>query len=135
MGWRRSLLSVATAVLLATVLPRAAYASAPWSSDCDQVANSNKLCIYSDWHWSGSIAHMSGSNFNYSGQTWPSSTNAVNDSVSSTLNLYASYRVRWWRDAGYTGGFLCNNPNEGYYSLALYWNDSFSSHEVVFGNC
>jgi hypothetical protein len=135
MGRRRSLLSVATAILLATALPRAAYASAPWLSDCDQAANSNKLCIYSDWHWSGSIAHMSGNNANYSGETWPSTTNAVDNSVSSTLNLYASSRVRWWNNANYSSSFICNNPNEGYYTMPFLWNDSITSHEVVAGNC
>lgn len=133
MARRRSLLSVATAILLATVLPRAAYASAPWSSDC--AGTSGTVCIYRDSGWSGNIAHMSGNNFDYSGETWPSSTNPVNDSVSSTKNFYGSSRVRWWTAAGYSGSFLCNNPGEGFTWIGLAWNDAFSSHEIVAGNC
>jgi hypothetical protein len=135
MGRRRSLLAVTLAVLLATLLPRAAFASAPWSSDCANYANSNQVCIYRDWYWAGNIAHMSGSNFSYDGETWPSSTYAVNDSISSTKNLYGSYRVRWWRDTNWGGGYTCNNANEGWYWLPLYWNDVISSHEVTSGNC
>lgn len=78
---------------------------------------------------------MSGSNLSYSGETWPSASYVVHDSISSTKNLYGNRQVRWWRDASYTGGYLCNNPNEGWYTMSFYWNDSADSHEVTQGAC
>jgi len=133
MARRRSLLAVATAILLATVLPRAAYASAPWSPDCN--GTSNTVCIYRDSGWNGSEADMSGNNWDYSGETWPSSNYPVNDSVSSTKNFYGSSRVRWWTAAGYSQHMLCNNPGQGFTWFGLLYNDAFSSHEIVAGNC
>jgi hypothetical protein len=136
MGRRSSrLLAVFSAILLATLLPGSALASAPWLADCSGVSSSNQVCIYRDSHWTGNTAHMFGSNLTYANETWPSSTSAVNDSISSTKNLYSSYQVRWWRDPSYTGGYICNTPNSGFYSLSQYQNDSTSSHEVTQGAC
>lgn len=123
------------AVALLAVAPPSAFASAPWTGGCSGTPSSSQVCIYSDWHWTGNIAHMSGDNFSYAGETWPSSTAAVEDSVSSTKNLYGGQQVRWYDDRELHGGFICNTPNSGFYYVGVFSNDKFSSHDVTGAAC
>jgi hypothetical protein len=129
------LAAVLFAVTLAAIAPTAAFASAPWLADCSGTPSSSQICIYRDWHWEGSVAHMSGDNLSYASETWPSSTNAVEDSVSSTKNLYGSLQVRWYDGRNFTGGYICNTPNTGFYYVGIFSNDAFSSHDVTAGAC
>jgi hypothetical protein len=123
------------AAALATATPRAAFASAPWSADCSGVLSSSQVCIYRDWHWEGNIAHMSGDNYSYQDETWPSSTYWVEDSVSSTKNLYGSLQVRWYVGRQLSGGWICDQPNGGFYYVGWNWNDLMSSHDVTGAAC
>ena len=136
MGRRRysRLAVVVYAILLATAAPRTAFASAPWLANCSGVASSDQVCIYRDWHWEGNIAHVAGDVYNYQDTTWPSSTYWVEDSVSSTKNLWDDHRVRWYVGRNWTLGYQCNQPNEGFYYNGSY-SDTYSSHDVNTAPC
>jgi Peptidase inhibitor family I36 len=121
------------AILLITALPRTALASAPWSAGCSGGTGSNYVCIYSDWHWEGNFGHTTSSDLSYVGETYPSSTYAVNDSVSSNKNLWSGLDVKWYVGANYSGDYLCSNSGQGWYYVGVLWNDAFSSHNVVSG--
>ena len=71
------------------------------------------------WHFEGNRGNMQGSNLTYVGEDYPSSTNDVNDSISSMKNLYSGWRVRWWDGPQYN----------------FYYNDHFSSHEQTAAAC
>ena len=136
MGRRRysRLAVVVYAIALATAAPRTALASAPWLSNCSGAPSSSQVCIYRDWHWEGNIAHVSGDVYTYQDTTWPSSTYWVEDSVSSTKNLYGSSQVRWYVGRQLTLGYQCNNANEGFYYNGSY-SDTYSSHDVTGAAC
>lgn len=132
------LLSIVLATLVVIALPLSAMASAPWGSDCDGVLSSSKLCIFLDTNYNGNIAHMSGSNLSYAGQTWPSTNTYVEDSISSMKNLYSNTRIRWWKGRNYTDSYVCLNQNSGFTSLGIGpfgFNDTISSHELTSGLC
>lgn len=133
---KSQLAAVVFAVALATVAPSTAFASAPWLANCSGTPSSSQVCIYRDWHWAGNVAHMSGDNYSYQYETWPSAPSyLVEDSVSSTKNLYGSLNVRWYDDRELHGGFICNTPNSGFYDVGIFSNDKFSSHDVTGAAC
>lgn len=122
---------VIASALLMLALPTHALASAPWSAGCPDGSPTSKVCIFSDWHWEGNYGNMGGDNPNYYGETYPSSTMGVNDSVSSTKNLYSSLDVRWHIHANYQGVAQCTDGGEGYYFVGFGgFNDNYSSHNV-----
>jgi hypothetical protein len=124
------------AVLLGTAAPRIAFASAPWSADCSGVASSQQVCAYKGTQWTSNVAHMSGDNLSYQDQTWPSSSDWLEDTISSTKNLYNNQQVRWYEGRNYGGpAYACNDVNSGFYTLSFYFNDKFSSHDVTSGTC
>jgi Peptidase inhibitor family I36 len=123
-------------LLLASALPNTAGASAPWSAGCSGTANSEYLCIYRDRDFAGAFGHMAGSNASYSGETYPSSTYDVNDSISSNMNLYGSHDVVWYNGVNYSGTPFCVDQNTAVSWVGLFSNDAFSSHIVaVSGTC
>lgn len=129
----RFIVPLGLAAWLQLALPVTALASAPWIAGCSGQPSSTRLCIYIDWHWEGTIAQMSGDNASYDGETWPSSTYGVNNSISSNKNLYSTLDILWYE--GYLAGqWQCLNSNTGYYYVGLEFNDHFSSHDVV-GAC
>jgi hypothetical protein len=117
-------------LLLATSLPGTVAASWPWLADCSGNANSEYLCIFRDRDLKGNIAHMAGSYSNYVGDTYPSSTNLVDNSVSSTENLYGSHDVTWHWSINNGGNGFCVNHNTAVLWVGLFDNDVFSSHQV-----
>lgn len=121
-------------LVLAGGLPSAALASAPWLSGCSGAANSNYLCIFRDRDLQGAFGHMAGSNSSYVGETYPSSTYNVDNSVSSAENLYGSKDVTWHWGINNSGNGFCVNPNTAVLWVGLYDNDVFSSHEVANDN-
>lgn len=129
----RSVAPVLFAVVLMMALPTYALASAPWSAGCPDGAPTSKVCIYRDWHWEGAYGNMGGDNLSYVGETYPSSTYNVNDSISSTKNLYPTLDVRWWTDINHQGIAQCSQAGTGYYFVGSL-QDNFSSHDVL-GSC
>lgn len=119
------------AAFLLSGLPAAVLASAPWLSNCSGGAGSNYLCIYSDRDFAGNRAHMSGSNNSYAGETYPSSSNNVNDSVSSLKNLYSSKDVTWFNEPISGGAEFCVDFNTAVSWVGLFSNDAFSRHVVA----
>jgi hypothetical protein len=122
------------ASVLAISMSGLAAASAPWSSGCSGVANSNYVCVFSDRDLSGWVGHMSGSNINYAGQTYPGGTFPVNDTISSTENLYGSYDAVWYHEASYGGDNVCVPSNYALTWVGLFHNDAFSSHLIAVGS-
>lgn len=119
------------AALLAGVAVTVVSASAPWSSDCPNTAGSNKLCIYRDKDFLGARGNMAGSNSSYSGETYPSSSYAVNDSISAVKNLYSSRDVTWHHEPLQGGAGFCVDSNVVVSWVGLFSNDAFSSHQVA----
>lgn len=117
---------------LMLALPATAFGSAPWIAGCSGQPSSSQLCIYRDWHWEGAYGHMSGDNFDYTGETYPSSTYLVDNSISSNKNLYGSLDIRWWWGDVYKA--VCTQSNTGIYQFAWFENDQISFHDVV-GAC
>jgi hypothetical protein len=130
---RGKVLAAILAALLVAALPGSAFASPPWLADCDGGGGSNYVCIYSDRNFLGNIAHMSGSNSSYVGETYPSSSINVNDSASSVKNLYSSKDVSWFNDPSSGGPEFCVNSNTAVVWVGLFNNDAFSRH-AVFSN-
>lgn len=128
-------LGMIVGILLATAAPRTAFASAPWSADCNYNWSANRVCIFSDWHFEGNRGNMAGSNYDYAGEDYPSSTNDVNDSISSMKNLYSGSRVRWWDGPQNTFYYYCSVSNSAVWEMSFLYNDHFSSHEVTGAAC
>ena len=121
-------------LILSAGLFSTAVASAPWIAECSGGGGSNYICVYSDRDLVGNRGHMSGSNASYIGQTYPSSSTSVNDSMSSGKNLYASKDVTWHHEVNNTGSGFCVNPNTAIVWVGLFNNDAFTSHQVANDN-
>jgi hypothetical protein len=111
-----------------------AVASAPWIADCSGGANSNYVCVFSDRDLAGWKGHMSGSNISYASETYPGGTYPVNDTISSTKNLYGSNDAVWYHEASYSGSNVCVPSNNALLWVGLFHNDAFSSHLIAIGS-
>jgi len=77
---------------------------------------------------------MSGDNATYSSETYPGSSQGVDDTVSSAANLYGSKDVTWSWNSNGGGTDFCVNPNTSVLWVGLYNNDQFTSHVVHANN-
>jgi hypothetical protein len=130
----RVALSMVLASAMAASITTVALASAPWLSGCSVVANQNYVCVFSDSNLTGWKGHMSGSNISYSSETYPGGTYPVNDTVSSTANLYGSYDAVWYHEASYQGDNVCVPSNYALTWVGQFHNDAFSSHLIAIGS-
>jgi len=130
----RLTLALLMAAVLAASMSGLAAASAPWLSGCSVVANQNYVCVFSDRDLAGWKGHMAGSNINYAGQTYPGGTFPVNDTASSTANLYGSNDAVWYHEASYQGDNVCVPSNYALTWVGLFHNDAFSSHLIAVGS-
>lgn len=96
------------------------------------------VCNYRDSFRTGLIASATGSDSDYSNDTWPGTGTSLNDSVTSMWNRKSSYDVLWYPFADYGNsafGHACLNPGQFTNEVPWYFNDVFSSHLVAVGGC
>lgn len=87
-----------------------------------------KICVSRDDNNTAPRATTNLSDSNYSGDIYYNTQSSINNSVSSMQNWFGANDVIFFTGASSSGSAFCVDTFYGYSSIALGWDDAFSSH-------
>jgi len=101
-----------------------------WDASC----SSSDACVWRDGPFGLPLAAQVESDNDYSGNTYPNSSDSINDTVSSIRNRKTAADIVWFFNGGPPGGnSFCSNAGWEAGQLNSH-NDQYSAHTTVSGS-
>lgn len=108
-----------------------AFGAMGWSAFGEGCGSSYLVCVSRDDGNGTPMATTNSSDSSYSGDVYYNTGGqSINDSINSMQNWFSGQDVTFHQDANQSGGAFCVDSLYGYSALSIFWDDTFSSHQV-----